>query len=93
MITKKTLIAAAKEVADRAPNARNIGLCMVDRRHPRGFVGRTLHAAGLTPSQIREIDENRQHSKFLNPAATQWVINATRQANSGKPWSEIATTR
>lgn len=94
MITKKAIIQAAAQVADRAPSARNASPQMVDRRHPRGIIGRTLHSVGLTPKQIRSLESNRRYEQFLNPAATKWVREASARANKGATWSEVvATTR
>lgn len=94
MITKKAIVQAATEVAGRAPTARNSSPRMVDRRHPRGLIGRTLHTAGLTPKQIRSLEENRRFEQFLNPAATQWLRQVSTRAGKGVTWSEaVSTTR
>lgn len=94
MITKKAIIQAATEVAERAPHARNRSSSMVTYRHPRGLIGHTLHAVGLSPREIRSIERSRRFDQFLNPAATKWVREATTRASKGATWSEIvATTR
>lgn len=92
MITKKAIVQAATEVAGRAPTARNVSPQMVDRRHPRGLIGRTLHAVGLTPKQISSLEGNRRYEQFLNPAATKWIREASIRASKGNTWSEVVTT-
>lgn len=94
MITKKAIIQAATEVAERAPSARNRSSKMVTYRHPRGLIGNALHTAGLSPREIRSLQGNRKYERFLNPAATKWVREASARANKGATWSEVvATTR
>jgi len=92
MITKKDIVAAAKQVADRAPSARNRSTKMVSYRHPRGLIGNTLHTAGLSPKEIRTLERNRKYEQFLNPAATKWVREANARANKGVAWAEVVST-
>lgn len=94
MITKKAIIAAATEVAERAPTARNRSSKMVTYRHPRGLIGNTLHTVGLSPREIKTLHGSRKYDRFLNPAATAWVREANKRANKGMAWGEVvATTR
>lgn len=92
LITKKAIIAAATEVAERAPTARNRSSKMVTYRHPRGLIGNALHTAGLSPREIRSLQGNRKYERFLNPAATAWVREANSRANKGMAWGEVVST-
>ena len=90
MITKKALISATKQVAERAPYSRNTTMSLVNERHPRGLIGRALHQAGLSPQQIRAIQEDPNSSeKLLNASAMQWMTAVQTVANSGRTWGEI----
>ena len=51
-ITKKAIIEAATEVVS-VPRRRNRSSKMVTYRHPRGLIGNALHAAGMSPREIR----------------------------------------
>ena len=99
LITKKAVIEAANTVAGRAPTARNRAPKMVTYRHPRGLIGHTLHAVGLSPSEIRGIQTRSRKSsledrlrEFLNPAATAWVMEADNRASKGMSWGEVVSS-
>ena len=87
IITKKAIIQAATEVAERAPHAKNRSDKVVDRRHPRGLIGHTLRTAGLSPKQI-----SSGYGEFLNPAATRWAVEADTLAKSGMQWRTIVSS-
>lgn len=92
LITKKAIIQAATEVADRSPSSRNRSSKMVTYRHPRGLIGNTLHTAGLSPREIKSLQGSRKYDRFLNPAATAWVREASTRANKGMAWGEVVSS-
>lgn len=94
MITKTALVQAATEIAERAPSARNRSARFVDRRHPRGLIGRTLHSVGLTPKQIGELEQNRRYTSVMTKDAAEWLRSAQTRARKGMQWGQVvAATR
>jgi hypothetical protein len=92
LITKKAIVQAATEVAERSPSSRNHSSKMVTYRHPRGLIGNTLHNVGLSPREIKTLHGNRKYDRFLNPAATAWVREANKRANKGMAWGEVVSS-